>query len=66
MDEEYSTSPRTTASDAPKVQDGGNANAIYGAKPQTTSWKTSKKGEEFLPQGTALFKFGLEGINMVG
>ena len=30
MDGEYSTSPRTAASDAAKVHDGGDANTIYG------------------------------------
>jgi len=65
-DEKYSTSPRTATRDTAKLRDDGNANTIYGAKPQNNPLEDNQKGGEgLLPERTALFGFRI-GVDKYG
>ena len=66
IDEEYGTSPRTATPDTTKLRGDGNANTIYGAKPQNNPLEDNQRGGgELLPERTALFGFRI-GVDKYG
>jgi hypothetical protein len=68
MDEEYSTGPRTVTHDTAELYDDGNANSIYGAKPQNKPFEDNqKRGERNFSLGEPHCSgLGSGWINMVG